>query len=39
MINFNITGGMADCQAKNRLFFAVQAEKGGFWDSIPAKFY
>jgi hypothetical protein len=28
MISFNITSREADCQAKNRLFFATQAEKG-----------
>jgi hypothetical protein len=28
MISFNITGRRLNCQAKNRLFFAAQAEKG-----------
>jgi hypothetical protein len=30
MISFNITGGMADCQGKNRLFSGCSGRKG--WD-------
>ena len=30
MISFNITGGRADCQGKNRLFLLCRTKKVGF---------
>jgi hypothetical protein len=33
MINFSITGGTEDCQAKNRPFSAIKAENDGILGS------